>query len=575
MKKTYITLPTFRNTQSLSGSLTSLILNIKDVIGNETISKVIFDDQINRIHVQAATKIKELIQVPAMTLKSVGGITELSLSPLYPVKAIDLCNSLKHLQECISFTHKHYPAVKILRLNITDLGFELILDREIDLSVVTAPKHYSEDDFGMKIDLFDYLDGEEQREVNEANAALDLEQKEEKLLNSLSVTDEEQETVTNNISGSLQIEDEHSNTKEIEENISEDKSYDAGGLLNITEEHLDSAYTQNKSITITEHELRETVHTETLEEPNVEEIKFVEELRPDESLMIIDGNNLLHRGYFASAHGVEETSLKKDKDGNYINALGLFVQQLKRYLRTYPVTSLLVCFDNNNPFLKNFREEIYPEYKATRSEKPTALLQQVHSILDVLTQMNIPFIMDPTGLLEADDLIGSVIPKWRLHSTGPIYIISNDKDLYQLLDNNIYQVIKANNEERLYSAEDFINEYGISVNQWVDVKAILGDKSDNIPGVAGVGKKYVYDMLKEYGHIENIYENLDELGKRKEYKRYVAKFKSFSKEASLSKYLATIVRDKKIEVVHKLDLNNLVLNIDKNGKALVEQWLRI
>lgn len=275
----------------------------------------------------------------------------------------------------------------------------------------------------------------------------------------------------------------------------------------------------------------------------------------DNSLLLVDGNNLLLRGYFATAYNVEESSLKCNVIGQYVNAIELFVQQLGRYMETYPTTHIVVCFDNNNPFLDNFRKKLYPQYKGTREEKPVSLIQQLDLIIEVLDTMKVPYLMDPKGTYEADDLIGSLVVKWKAQHNGPVYMISNDKDLFQLLDRNVAQILKKD-KDVVYSLNDFEKEFNISTEQWIDVKAILGDKSDNIPGISGVGDKYVYEMLQEYKTLEGIYENLASLEENPKYKRYVPKFKEQRKNGFTSKFLATIIRKVDIPVIEKFTFDN-------------------
>ncbi|MEX3623600.1 5'-3' exonuclease [Viridibacillus arvi] len=586
MKKTYVTLPSFKNTQQIGSTLSNLMQNIEDVIGNQIISNVSFDEQINRVNVHAASKFKEQVQLPKIIMKVESGTTLIALKPTYPVKAIDLCNTLNKLKEYMSYAHKHVPMAQIMRLNISETTLELFLDREIDLTNVKVSELYNESSFGIQRDLFDF-DRLLETEDNEENPSPSCEgdfQVQEVDHESLKVTEKtlangehEQglEIIKNEQAAEVKNNVYEDFTKETQKlDVEEDKQ--AVHVLNNFSETVEVIIDTTAIGPIIEipekivDDINEGIEKRTDEKDIVISTPInqskLEKEQSEDSLMIIDGNNLLTRGYFATAYNVEEESLKKNENGQFINAIELFIQQLERLIRTYPVTSLVVCFDNNNPFLENFRKKLYPSYKGTRDEKPTALLQQLDSILDVVKILNIPHIMDQKGFYEADDLIGSLILKWRSHSSGPIYMVSNDKDLFQLLDKNIYQILKKD-KEIVYSREDFINEYGITTKQWIDVKAIIGDKVDNIPGVSGVGDKYVYDILKEFGSIENIYENLEELRRNTSYKRYVPKFETQRKEAMTSKFLATIVSKVDIDVISKIDINNFTININKKGKA--------
>lgn len=306
-------------------------------------------------------------------------------------------------------------------------------------------------------------------------------------------------------------------------------------------------------------------------EPSFEEQSQIEETQQvekdtDSRLLVIDGNNIMFRSYFATAFKSEESELERDHNGKFINGVKVFIQKFGNYLKKHNPTHVVVCWDNSNPFLQNFRKTSYFPYKGLRDEKPKALEQQLDTIREVLGQMNVPQLVDEKGKYEADDLIGSVVKKWRENHIGPVFIVSGDKDLFQLLDEEIYQVIKKGNdkEESLYSTENFKEEYGISPSQWVDAKAVLGDTSDNIPGVSGVGEKTVFELLKRYGTLDGIYSNLTDLANDSKYKRYISKFEGQKEEAYLSKFLAQIVSNVEIP-----SFEHFVLTINQQEKINV------
>ncbi|WP_016839189.1 5'-3' exonuclease [Ureibacillus thermosphaericus] len=548
----------------------NLLWNVENRIGNNNISDAVFEKQINRLTVQSFNT-KKPILIPSIDTKIESGTTQIIIQPLAPVNAIDLCNVLNQAKGYLEHIDTNFANVNLLQIDASDNKISIYLDKEIDLNDVKAQEQFNEDTFGVKIDLFDFDSNLFEPENNGANYSVE---KGEELSN---------KELTQAISQELKkdIQPTNNNALESQSNTTLSNELEVENSTRISTEEMvmdEKEKYGNERLVITQNEIKKESFSNTdgfpsNDNPITENEVFTktDECNTKETLMLIDGNNLLIRGYYATAHFVEdENDLLKDQEGNFINALKLFVQQLERLLKTYSPDYLCVAFDNNNPFLETLRKRFYPAYKATRDEKPAALIQQLDAIIDVLVQMNIPFIMDPKGLYEADDLIGSLIKKWRNQNNGTIYIVSNDKDLYQLLnDPNTFQIIKKGSEEVVYSKKDFESDYGILTSQWADVKAILGDKSDNILGVSGVGEKFVYDILKEYQSVENLYENLNRLLENHNFKRYLPKFKSQQKEAMLSKYLATIITNVPIEEVQQLDIKNLILNVNVEGKQTV------
>ena len=590
-KKTFVTLPHNLNIAMFNEAFTRLFNNIEDIIGNQIISKVSFDEQINRIIVQSNGNTEDW-KVPQITKKAENGTTSIIINNVYPVKAIDLCNMLDHIILCLTVMYqdkltaenrKQQDLIKIIHFQLNKEQIILVLDQEFDLSIVEQTPRFNNANFGVQKNLFDFdeenLFSQEKHEtvevetVEEKMSRVDNEETvlqlngEEQSENKAITTTELDNSITTNLSGQsaastpdTQLQEsavQESEKKLVEESI---QSLDQPIVEKGSTEDKTGVYIPNIGVVeLQSQELSDSITAEVEPDSENKGVLIAKDTRSNESLMVVDGNNLLNRGYFATSHNTEESNLKRNSKGQFINGIESFIQQLNRYLKTYVTDSVVICFDNNNPFLENFRKQMYPEYKETRNEKPVSLIQQLDMIIDVVETLNIPYIMDTTGYYEADDLIGSVITKWRKRSSGPIYIVSNDKDLYQLLDNNTCQILKKS-EDVLYSLEDFTKEYGITTKQWIDVKSVIGDSSDNIRGVSGIGDKYIFDMLRDFGGLQDIYERLDELRTHPKYKRYASKFEQQQKEAFLSLSLVTIVCNEQIECIDNLDLNALSTN---------------
>ena len=248
-------------------------------------------------------------------------------------------------------------------------------------------------------------------------------------------------------------------------------------------------------------------------------------------IMILDGNSLLFRAFYALPP-------LKTKKGQYTNAVYGFLSMLYKLIDTYSPEYLCVAFDPEKP---TFRHEQYKDYKATRQKAPNELVQQFKLIRDVLDVHKIKRI-EVDGF-EADDLAGTFACKAKELGTNA-YLVTSDKDYLQLIDENVKVVLTkkgvTNTEEMdLKSMED---EYGLTPEQFVDLKALMGDSSDNIPGVSGVGEKTALKLMQEYKSLDNIYENIDAIkGKLKE------KLETDKMQAYMSQTLARIVTDIPIE----------------------------
>ena len=238
-------------------------------------------------------------------------------------------------------------------------------------------------------------------------------------------------------------------------------------------------------------------------------------------LVLIDGNSLINRAFYA-------TPPLSAKDGTPTNAVYAFVNMLVRIIGDIKPRYMLVAFDRKEP---TFRHEMYADYKGTRKPMPEDLRPQIDLMKKVLDTMGISR-YEQAGI-EADDIIGSMAKRYK----GDTIIITGDKDSFQLVDEttSVYFTRRGITETEIYSNENFKEKTGIEPIQIIDLKSMMGDSSDNIPGIAGVGEKTALSLVEKYGSLENLYAHVDELsGKLKE------KVENSKDIAYLSKTLATI-----------------------------------
>ena len=252
-------------------------------------------------------------------------------------------------------------------------------------------------------------------------------------------------------------------------------------------------------------------------------------------LLILDGNSVINRAFF----GVKPLTTR---EGLYTHAIYGFLNILERMEKEEQPDAVCVAFDLHGPTFRHLR---YDGYKATRHGMPEELAQQMPVMKDVLRAMNIP-IYACQGW-EADDVIGTV-GKICSNNGWECVIVTGDRDSLQLIDENVHVKLVISRPGQttatLYTEEKFREEYGFNPKQMVDLKALMGDSSDNIPGVAGVGPKTATDLLLKFGTLNGVYENLDNPSIRPKLRE---KLEHGKESAYLSYELATIVPEAPID----------------------------
>ena len=252
-----------------------------------------------------------------------------------------------------------------------------------------------------------------------------------------------------------------------------------------------------------------------------------------EKVLLIDGNNILFRSYYATAYN---GNTMKNSKGFPTNALYGLVNMMNKIIAEENPTYIMVAFDKG----KTFRHEKYEGYKGGRMETPDELKMQFPVAKELVTAMGISYF--EIDNYEADDIIGTFAKKCNNNIDYDGVIISSDKDLLQLITDEVeVKLLKQVGNVRM-THEEFLKTYGIEPPRMVDLKALMGDSSDNIPGVKGIGEKTALTLLKEYGTLDNLYQNIDSIkGKLKE------KLIADKESAYMSYDLATIYTDVPID----------------------------
>ena len=253
-------------------------------------------------------------------------------------------------------------------------------------------------------------------------------------------------------------------------------------------------------------------------------------------LIIIDGNALLHRAF----HAIRPLS---DPQGRMVNAVFGFARVLQKIIKDFEPSHLVVCWDRKE---KTFRHEAYEEYKAQREAKPQDLYDQIPIIKEMLDAYSIPH-YDKVGY-EADDLIGTIAKRYE-KKVDMVLIVTGDMDTLQLVDEkiNVVGFIKGVSEIKNYDIDAVKERYGLLPEQMIDLKALMGDPSDNIKGVLGIGKVGASKLMQKYGNINNIYTSL-ESGDIDASEKVKEVLRAGKQDAYKSRELVEIVKDVSIEM---------------------------
>ena len=254
------------------------------------------------------------------------------------------------------------------------------------------------------------------------------------------------------------------------------------------------------------------------------------------TLYLIDGHALAYRMYFALTAGGSSTRWQTSKGEPTAGSYG-FARELFRIIEQEKPDYIAVAFDTG----KTFRDKIFPAYKGTRAKMPDDLSPQIKRIREMIDAFNIPR-LEMEGY-EADDVLGSIARIVAEQGLG-VKIITGDRDLLQLV-NERTAVYLAGDDQNYITDEDVIRKLGVRPAQVVDYKALVGDKSDNIPGVAGIGEKTAISLIEKFQTLDNIYQNIDQVENR-----WRNKLEQNKENAFMSRELAQIKTDLNI----KLDL---------------------
>ncbi len=254
----------------------------------------------------------------------------------------------------------------------------------------------------------------------------------------------------------------------------------------------------------------------------------------NEKLLIVDGNSIINRAFYA----IKGPRMLTKADGTPTNAVFGFINILNKYLEEEKPDYLAVAFDLK---AKTFRHNLYDGYKADRKGMPDELAAQLPIVKQVLKAMNIE-ITEVEGL-EADDLIG-IYSKTAETEGMRVSILTGDRDALQLVSDQVSVIIPTTSKGQTlttkYTPVEIMDKYGVAPSSLIEVKALMGDPSDNIPGVKGVGEKTALDLIKQYNTIDGLYENLSSISKEK----LKANLEECKELAYLSRILGTIVREK-------------------------------
>lgn len=260
----------------------------------------------------------------------------------------------------------------------------------------------------------------------------------------------------------------------------------------------------------------------------------MEEDLKKEIFMLVDGSAIVHRAYHAMPPLTRA-------DGTPTGAVQGFFSMILKIIQELRPAHIAIAFDRPAP---NFRKELFKDYQSQRPAMDSDLSPQFGIIQKILESAKIPvYAVDG---LEADDIIGTISEKAK--ETGHlVYILTGDRDLLQLVNGKtkVLAPFKGISEMTLYDEEKVKEKYGIPPSEFVELKALMGDSSDNYPGVAGVGPKTATELIKEYESVKNIYKNIDKIKAKNP--KLAEKLEKGKDNAFLAHQLATILTNAPFE----------------------------
>lgn len=248
-------------------------------------------------------------------------------------------------------------------------------------------------------------------------------------------------------------------------------------------------------------------------------------------IFLADGSSI----FFRSFHAIRDL---RRSDGLPTNALFGYISSLQSLIHQFEPDHIIVAFDRPEQL---FREQIYKDYKANRKETPEELAVQIPYIKKVTELLGIPVFEEPGH--EADDIIGTMALGLS-RQNFPVVIVSGDKDLLQLINGSISVLRSSSQGDKLYKKDEVVERYGVPPEKLLDVFALMGDASDNIPGVPGIGEKTAIALIQEFGSLDALYENLDKISGKKKKENLI----QFKEQAYLSRQLVTIKTDIPIDM---------------------------
>lgn len=254
-------------------------------------------------------------------------------------------------------------------------------------------------------------------------------------------------------------------------------------------------------------------------------------LNEKRTILIIDGYHLLHKGYYGT---LKRKKLAINREGIPINAIYTFVAKINQLVKKNNYYSIIVTLDMDEGC---WRRELYPEYKAKRKETPEDLVSQKQIVREFLSAANIPWYEMPR--YEADDIIGT-INRIATKLDYEVHILSNDKDIFQLVGDNTKVITNASKDDEhvMVDEQKVFEKFGCFPNQVADIKALMGDPSDNIKGVRYLNYAQAIDLLKKYEDIDSVFEHIDEINKN------IAKRLNENKELILVNKKITKIQDR-------------------------------